>query len=159
MTPIQWGPSPPEPESYSATSTGTPAPLPPMTPEVKAAMERRRCWYAGELDYLGKADCVKDAMLLADAFLAEHPADGWEHWEPQWLSTLGMTLLWQSVPESHEWSINIANGAAVSFQVRSRRWWISTPDESVQLPNMPTKQSVRALLSALGHPAKGDSDE
>lgn len=62
MTPIQWGPSPPEPESYSATSTGTPAPL---SPDVAELVRRVR-----QVDYAEDAGgyLLKDEVnQLADA--------------------------------------------------------------------------------------------
>lgn len=74
MTPIQWGPSPPEPNSYSATSTGTPAPLSPDVAELASMSGARLRAACGKLvtEYRAEIERIDDQNCELQKEVAEY---------------------------------------------------------------------------------------
>lgn len=116
-----------------------------MTDDVKAALERRRANPGWRGMYYPYPAAVDDAIILADAYLAEHPADDGE-------------------PVTADWMRSFAPNPGLYFPLNddeSGVWFVFNPEgcymaisdgvnRSAELPVPPTRGHVRRLCAALG---------
>ena len=129
--------------------------MPPTPDETEAAAGRLRRLAAGEAYGDTYDDCDstegEDRRTLADAWLADHPADDGDEIDAAWLDTLGATddparrLPWL-------WRLNPA-GDSLAVRAAASGWVCSIlPGDSarVSLPSPTTRGQLRRLLAALG---------
>ena len=114
-----------------------------MTDDVRAAAERitrsvHEAVYTGPLSLQGK---LADALIVADAVLAEHPADDGEPVTEAWLRAAGFTV----------------NPLRDRLEVGPAQWWhfancVLGIDHHTGFWTLPTRGHVRRLCAALGIP-------
>lgn len=142
-----------------------------MSDELRAVEERvRRCRggedatdvypVAGRIVEYACAALSADEMLLADAYLAEHPADDAEPVTEGWLQAIGFVRMQQSAAGNDLILRNEAGNCVTYYP--ARRGGLAGPfwgvaSEWLPKPLRPaTRGDVRRLLTALGVTSKPD---
>ncbi len=123
-----------------------------MTEEVKAAAIRRRLVASGALmEGVQYPLELSDARILADAFLAEHPADEDESVTREWCRAAGMmskcgNVSYPRIVSKFGISIDVTGSAYINNQDYTCLW---CEDVEVKIGNV-TRGDVRLLCNALG---------
>jgi len=135
-----------------------------MTPdELRAAAERVRRAMAGEHPYAiyGEDDAKTqgwyDRKVLAEAYLAEHPADDAELVTAEWLIAVGGSLRSE---EYQRFAFPVSHGELIVWltekDAAKRIAWFDTCDDATgsYIPFDGTRGQMRRLCAALGIPLK-----
>jgi hypothetical protein len=126
--------------------------------ELKAAAERLRRGFnhAHCPDHCG--DC-NDARTLADAYLAEHPADDDEPISEEWSDKIAARC-WTDGTDQ-EWKLGIGDTGHEAFLLLAKRengiFWAMYMG-GVKLQMIVTRADVRRLCSALGIALREDKE-
>lgn len=133
-----------------------------MNDEVRAAAERRRLQAAkdilaasktpegqedGAFDSESMWQLFEDGIVLASAYLAEHPADDGEAWTTGWLEDVGFE---HGAYCGGCFQIRTEFGQWLRVLTINSMWRLSRN----RLPDMATRRDVRDLCRALGIPLK-----
>lgn len=127
-----------------------------MTEELKAAIERAKLRRAGievstDDDYHDPTACFIDDGLIADAYLAEHPADDFEPVTADWLNGWGFG---SHEGYSKDVLVALIGNHELSWRPGQRsnhNWWLDgVTYEGHPVPLGPTRGHARKFFEAVG---------
>lgn len=122
-----------------------------MSDELRASAMRIAMWSECTSYQVVSLDTVHAVAKLAEAYLAEHPADDDEPAMPEWLESLGYA---DTLGMRYERRFEMCNGIRiVCFASEHPKRWASeiwVGNGACYAKQDPTRRDVRRLLAALG---------